>query len=101
MHRLSEFRNRWLVHPFLEVCLSQLIMRESKVGIHVDRLAALFYRLVVGMHKEKKLCQVGVDNERQWIQAFRLPHFDDRVVIPAYQRQMPGVPMVSGCVAGV
>jgi hypothetical protein len=63
-----QFRDCVLVHLFLEVCLTQLVMCKSKIRIHFDGLAALAYRFVVGMRNEQKLCQVGFDDQRQRIQ---------------------------------
>ena len=71
-----------LVHVFFEVGLAKLIVCECKIRIHFDRLAALLYRFVIRMRKHKKLCQIGVNDERQGIQAFRFSHFRDSFVIP-------------------
>ena len=69
-----QFCDRFAVHVFLEVCLAEVIMGESKIRIDFDRLAALLYRFVIGMGKAKKLGQVAVDDQRQ-----RSPH----VIVPA------------------
>src|SRR5579862_2412113 len=84
-----------------EVSLAQLIVCQTKIGLHFDRLTTLQYRFIVRMRKEKKFRQVSIDNERQWVQIFRLSHFVDRLVILAQEAQMPGIPVVSGCVAGI
>ena len=69
--RFLQFYDRFVVHMFLEVGLAELIMGETEIGIHFDRLAALPYRFVIEMRKDKKLCQVGVNDQRQRIQVRR------------------------------
>ena len=54
LDRFLQFRNGLLVHVFLEVGLPELIMRESKIGIHFDYFEALSYRFVVGVCNEKQ-----------------------------------------------
>jgi hypothetical protein len=62
LHRFLQFRDCVLVHLFLEVCLTQLVMCKSKIRIHLDGLAGLAYRFVVGIRNEQKLRRVGFDD---------------------------------------
>src|SRR5579863_10411714 len=76
-------------------------MGDSETRIHLDRLAALSDRFVIGMRKHKKFGQIRVNDQRKWIQVLRFSHFRDRLVIVAEQTEMPSVPVVSGRVARV
>src|SRR5271154_6871045 len=64
-------------HVFFEIPLTQLVMSKSKIRIHFDRLAALLYRFVRKMCDKKKLCQIRIDDEGEWIKVLRLSHFGD------------------------
>jgi len=79
----------------LEVGLAEVIMREPKIRIHFDGLPALLYRFVIRMCKGQKLRQIGIDNKRKRIQAFRFSHFREGFVIAVQKSQMPSVPMMS------
>ena len=98
--RFLELRDGLVGHVLLEVCLAQVIVREAEVRFHLDRLLALQDRFIVRVRKGQQLRQVGVDHERKRIDAFRLPHFHNRLVIPVQQREVPRIPVVSGGVAG-
>src|SRR5580693_492243 len=50
--RFFEFCDCRLVHLFLEVCLAELVMGESKIRVHFDGLAALSDRFVIVMRKD-------------------------------------------------
>ena len=99
--RFLELRDGLVGHLLLEVCLAQVIVREAEIRFHLDRLLALQDRFIVRVRQGQQLRQVGVDHERQRIDAFRLPHFHDRLVIPVQQREVPRIPVVSGGVAGI
>ena len=43
-----------------------MIVGETKIGIHFDRLEALPYRFVVEMRKGEQLCQVGSSQGQQY-----------------------------------
>ena len=62
--RLLQFCDRFIGHVFLKVGLSELIMRQGKIGIHFDRLAALSYGFVIRVGDDKELCQIGVNDKR-------------------------------------
>jgi len=49
LDRFLQFCDRFLVHVFLKVRLGELIVRESKIGIHFDRLATLSYGFVISV----------------------------------------------------
>jgi hypothetical protein len=61
---LFAVRDRYIVHVFLEVCLPELIMCESKIRVHFERLAALSYRFVIRMRKDKSLRQIRLNDKR-------------------------------------
>ena len=56
MDGLSQFRGRLVVTLALQIRKSQLIVRESKIRIHFNRLAARFYRFVVEVRDQEDLC---------------------------------------------
>src|SRR4029077_6294691 len=65
LQRILQFGDRLIAHSFLEVRLTQLTVRKSKIWIHFDRLKALAYRFIIRMRKNKKLRQIRVDDKRQ------------------------------------
>ena len=71
-----------MVHVFLQVCLAQLIMCESKTRIHFDRFATLSYRFVIRARNDMKLRQLSFDDQGQRIHAFCDSHFCNRFIIP-------------------
>ena len=62
--RQLQLGDRFIVHVFLQVCLPEVIMCETKIWIHFDRLLTLSDRFVIRMRNCKQFRQIGVNDKR-------------------------------------
>src|SRR5260370_21999056 len=70
-------------------------MRRDKTRVHVDRISILLDRLVVLPREEVARSYPSVDDVGKGIELPGAFRFRDSLLMPAYQRQVLGVPMAA------
>ncbi len=77
-------------------------MGHEKALVDLDRLPQLFDGFVITPRIKVNFAQVGVDDQRKWIQFLSALHLCQSLIKLAHNRQiLPGVPVVSVCIVGI
>src|SRR5437868_29706 len=76
-------------------------MADGKVRVHPQRFLALLHRFVKEMSDAQCIAHVCADDQGEGIKALRLFQLSNAFTTPPHHHQMPCIPKMCSCVAGV